>query len=161
MESSSGVIWVNQCFWKYLFSLSSFIISWFSSVGSWRKYMLAWSWSLQKWDSHQLSDKCGHIVRNSETPTEPKFLCFHPNALSKMKPVTINFHLWIYIAKCNSGCWFLVCRALKECAPGARSYFEERSLERAPFENTGAEAGARSYFWGARTLERAPLFKCQ
>ena len=28
---------------------------------------------------------------------------------------------------------------------GARSYFEERSLERAPFENTGAEAGARSF----------------
>ena len=44
---------------------------------------------------------------------------------------------------------------------GARSYFEERSLERAPFENTGAEAGARSYFGGARTLERAPLFKCR
>ena len=27
---------------------------------------------------------------------------------------------------------------------GARSYFEERSLERAPFENIGAEAGART-----------------
>ena len=37
-------------------------------------------------------------------------------------------------------------RAPKSGAPGARSYFEERSLERAPFENTGAEAGARSYF---------------
>ena len=37
-------------------------------------------------------------------------------------------------------------RAPKSGAPGARSYFEELSLERAPFENTGAEAGARSYF---------------
>ena len=45
----------------------------------------------------------------------------------------------------------IICRALKERAPksgapGAHSYFGERSLERAPFENTGAEAGARSYF---------------
>ena len=37
MESSSGVTWVSQRFWKYFFSFSSFIISGLSSVGNWRK----------------------------------------------------------------------------------------------------------------------------
>ena len=81
-------------------------------------------------------------------------LCYCNNIYGLFSVLNINYDVseWrLFIDARKYSIKAVLLRALKECAPksgapGARSYFEERSLERAPFENTGAEAGARSYF---------------